>query len=213
MNGQEVHMEEVKHTPQSVIEELLPEVVQLPEPAVLASGQESIWYINVKGLLLNKDALNKTIAELTQLLVTLQKEGEQRGLCIEWYCGVPTGGLLAAQHLLYQEDLNLRQLLVERKDGDGKYEITATPGGIPLEPGSSIIIIEDVVTTGTSSKQVIEDLEKLGFEVGAVVAIVHRDDVCPELEEITTDSGKKVPFVSLARMTEIIEYSAQQQTL
>ena len=43
-----------------------------------------------------------------------------------------------------------------------------------MEPGQSIVIVEDVVTTGGSSLKAIERVEAFGLKVKGVIAIVDR---------------------------------------
>jgi orotate phosphoribosyltransferase len=44
----------------------------------------------------------------------------------------------------------------------------------PVEPGQSVVIVEDVVTTGGSSLKAIERVEAFGLKVRGVIAIVDR---------------------------------------
>jgi orotate phosphoribosyltransferase len=44
----------------------------------------------------------------------------------------------------------------------------------PVQPGDSVVIVEDVVTTGGSSLQAIERVEAFGLKVQLVIAIIDR---------------------------------------
>ncbi len=44
----------------------------------------------------------------------------------------------------------------------------------PVQPGDSVVIVEDVVTTGGSSLQAIERVEAFGLKVERVIAIIDR---------------------------------------
>ena len=44
----------------------------------------------------------------------------------------------------------------------------------PVEPGDSVVIVEDVVTTGGSSLLAIEKVKAFGLKVQGVIAIVDR---------------------------------------
>jgi orotate phosphoribosyltransferase len=44
----------------------------------------------------------------------------------------------------------------------------------PVQPGDSVVIVEDVVTTGGSSLQAIERVEAFGLKVQRVIAIIDR---------------------------------------
>jgi orotate phosphoribosyltransferase len=57
--------------------------------------------------------------------------------------------------------------------------------GFGIEPGQRVIVVEDVVTTGRSTREVIEVLTGLGAEVTGVVSMINR-------------SGDPQPFSPLA---------------
>jgi orotate phosphoribosyltransferase len=82
--------------------------------------------------------------------------------------------------------LDVRGLFTERKDGEMKLR-----RGFRLKPGERVIIIEDVVTTGRSTRETIEALQAAGGEVVGVGAIVDRSRKDPEFG---------VPFRSLLRL-------------
>jgi orotate phosphoribosyltransferase len=44
----------------------------------------------------------------------------------------------------------------------------------PVQPGDSVVIVEDVVTTGGSSLQAIERVEAFGLKVQRIIAIIDR---------------------------------------
>jgi orotate phosphoribosyltransferase len=44
----------------------------------------------------------------------------------------------------------------------------------PVQPGDSVVIVEDVVTTGGSSLEAIERVEAFGLKVQRVIAIIDR---------------------------------------
>ena len=44
----------------------------------------------------------------------------------------------------------------------------------PVKPGDRVMIVEDVVTTGGSSLQAIEHVERFGMQVEGVIAIIDR---------------------------------------
>ena len=79
--------------------------------------------------------------------------------------------------------LGVPGLFTERKDGEMSLR-----RGFALEPGEPVVVIEDVVTTGKSTRETIEVLEAAGGKVVGVGAIVDRSGGA-------TDFG--VPFHSL----------------
>jgi len=69
------------------------------------------------------------------------------------------------------EDLPLKGFLV-RKEAKGHGTRSLVEG--PLAEGDRVVIIEDVITTGGSSKRAIEAARALGAKVSRVLAIVDR---------------------------------------
>ncbi|WP_298195692.1 orotate phosphoribosyltransferase [Novosphingobium sp.] len=79
--------------------------------------------------------------------------------------------------------LGLDALFVERPTGT--FELRR---GFRLEPGDQVLMVEDVVTTGLSSREAIKAIEAAGGEVIAAAALVDRSGG-------TVDLG--VPFTAL----------------
>jgi orotate phosphoribosyltransferase len=77
-------------------------------------------------------------------------------------------------------------LFVERPQG--VFELRR---GFRLEPGQRVLLVEDVVTTGLSSREAIDAVEKTGGKVVAAAALVDRSNG-------TADLG--VPFTPLIRI-------------
>ncbi|MGB7654664.1 MAG: orotate phosphoribosyltransferase [Novosphingobium sp.] len=65
--------------------------------------------------------------------------------------------------------LGVEALFVERPDGT--FELRR---GFTIEPGEKILMVEDVVTTGLSSREAIRCIESEGGEVIAAAALVDR---------------------------------------
>ncbi len=82
--------------------------------------------------------------------------------------------------------LGVPAMFVERPDG-----MFALRRGFRLEPGARCLMVEDVVTTGLSSKEAISAIEDAGGKVIAAVSLVDRSGGCVDLG---------VPFVPLVRI-------------
>ncbi len=65
--------------------------------------------------------------------------------------------------------LKVRSLYVEREGGEFKLR-----RGFTVEPGERVVMVEDIVTTGLSSRECIEAIRKAGGEVVAAACIVDR---------------------------------------
>lgn len=77
------------------------------------------------------------------------------------------GGIILSYEVARQ--LNIKSLFAERENG-----IMTLRRGFEIEKETKVIVVEDVVTTGGSVKEVIELVKKCGGEVVAVGSIVDR---------------------------------------
>lgn len=82
--------------------------------------------------------------------------------------------------------LGLRAFWTERKDG-----LMCVRRGFEVKPGQRIVVVEDVLTTGGSAREVIRVLEDLGGKVVAAACLVNRSGGNP-FEDLS------IPLVSLA---------------
>jgi orotate phosphoribosyltransferase len=82
--------------------------------------------------------------------------------------------------------LGLEAVFVERPQGS--FELRR---GFRLEPGQKVLLVEDVVTTGLSSREAIAAVEAAGGEVIAAAALVDRSAGAADLG---------VPFFPLVRL-------------
>jgi orotate phosphoribosyltransferase len=101
------------------------------------------------------------------------------------------GGVIAGHEM--GRALGLDAMFVERPDG-----IFGLRRGFRLNPGQKILLMEDVVTTGLSSREAIKAVEEAGGTVIAAASLVDRSNG-------TADLG--VPFFPLIRI-EVPTYAA-----
>lgn len=93
------------------------------------------------------------------------------------------GGIVPGYETARQ--LGLPAVWVEREGG--RFQLRR---GFPLRPGTRVLVVEDIVTTGLSSRETIECLRGLGAEVVALACLIDRS------------AGKAdvgVPLIALAR--------------
>jgi len=74
--------------------------------------------------------------------------------------------------------LGVNGIFTERKDGE-----MVLRRGFTIEPGTRVLVVEDVLTTGGSAKEVLRVLKELGAEVVAVGSILNRSGGNPFEEE------------------------------
>lgn len=81
--------------------------------------------------------------------------------------GAAVGGILLAYEVARQ--LGTKAIFVEKENG-----VPALRRGFTLAPGDRALIVEDVVTTGLSVREVIEVVRRSGAEIVGVGAIILR---------------------------------------
>jgi len=72
--------------------------------------------------------------------------------------------------------LRVRSFFTERKDG-----VMELRRGFKVSPGERVMVVEDVITTGKSTREVIALLQKLGAEPVGALSLVLRAAEPPEL--------------------------------
>jgi len=98
--------------------------------------------------------------------------------------GPAIGGIILAYEVARQ--LGLKALFAERENGVMKLR-----RGFEIKNGSRVIVVEDVVTTGGSVKEVIDLVESMGSTVVAVGSVIDRSNGLVEF---------KCPFESVLRV-------------
>lgn len=88
---------------------------------------------------------------------------------IDLVVGPAIGGIIMAYEVA--KILNVRNIFAERENN-----VMALRRGFDVTPGSRAIVVEDVVTTGGSVKEVIELLRGGGVEVVGVGSVVDRSN-------------------------------------
>ncbi len=79
------------------------------------------------------------------------------------------GGVVIAHEVA--RALGVRSIFTERKDGEMQLR-----RGFSLKHGEKVLIVEDVITTGGSVKEVIKLIKDMGVEVVGVGSIINRSD-------------------------------------
>lgn len=69
----------------------------------------------------------------------------------------------------------------------------------PLEPGNSVVVVEDVVTTGGSALRAIEALLEFGATVRGVLAVVDREE-----DGRATIEAEGYPLIALFGVSELV---------
>lgn len=154
----------------------------------LASGRKAKYYLDGKQITLHSTGLRLVAQGLLDLLenVDFQAIG---GMSIG---ADPIVGAVLAVAAERGRDLCGFMVRKEAKGhGTGKF----VEG--PVQPGTKVVIIDDVVTTGGSSLLAIDRIQEFGCQVVQVVAIVDRME-----GGAANFAARELPFSSLLNITD-----------
>jgi len=131
----------------------------------LASGKTSTYYINSKKALFNSEV----VALLGEALWDLTKD-----LNIQALGGLEVGAIpmAAAAALRYHQEGRPLEGFFVRKQVKSHGSQERVEGVV--RPGFRVAVVDDVFTEGHSVGQAIQEVERLGAQVAAVVCIVDR---------------------------------------
>ena len=151
---------------------------------VLSSGLHSPMFLQKNLVFMNADRCERLCKALA---AKIKAVAPQVDLVISPAVGGIIPGYETARHL------GVPSMYVEREGGQFKLR-----RGFHVEPGDKVVMVEDIVTTGLSSRECIEAIRAAGGDVVAAACIVDR-------------SGGKVdvgvPLVALASL-EVPAYPA-----
>jgi orotate phosphoribosyltransferase len=145
---------------------------------ILSSGLRSAKYLQCARVLMNPARAARLADALVQRI-----PAELRGQ-IDAVISPAMGGIIIGHEM--GRSLNKDAFFLERPDG-----IFELRRGFAILPGQRLLMVEDVVTTGLSSKEAIKAAEAAGGKVIAEAALVDRSGG-------TADLG--VPFYPLIRI-------------
>ena len=152
---------------------------------ILSSGLRSPRYLQCARVLMNPARAERLATELARRIPDKVK------IRLGAVVSPAMGGVIAGHEM--GRALGLDAMFVERPDG-----VFGLRRGFRLHPGQKVLLMEDVVTTGLSSREEIAAVREAGGEVIAAAALVDRSNG-------TADLG--VPFYPLIRL-EVPTYPA-----
>lgn len=151
---------------------------------LLSSGLHSDAYLQSELVMQDPANAKKVISGLKDVL----KDLDFTTIVSPAIGGIRFGYELASQ-------LNKRSLFTERVDG-----VMTFRRGFTLQKGEKVIVAEDVVTTGKSTKECIKAIEDAGGVVVGIASIIDRS---------SGKAGFTVPFYPLVSI-EVKSYSADE---
>ena len=148
---------------------------------LLSSGKHSNRYVQCAKVLRFPQYAEQVLSTVVEQI---------KDLDIDLVVGPAMGGVIVSYELGRQ--LNKETVFTERKDG-----VMELRRGFEVKPGAKIIIAEDVVTTGKSTIETKEALEKLGGEVIGVACIANRTSKDIGMPEYKTVKHEEVDLAAL----------------
>lgn len=128
---------------------------------LLSSGRHSAHYLQCARVLMNPDRASRlAIALANRMPRELRRE-------IDKVVSPAMGGVIIGHEM--GRALERDALFVERPEGTFEFR-----RGFDLDAGDKVLLVEDVVTTGKSSREAIEAIRAAGGEVIAACALVDR---------------------------------------
>lgn len=157
----------------------------------LTSGKKSQYYFDSKKTTLLAEGAHLTAREILRTL-------REQGIVADAIGGMTLGAdpiVCPVSALSFTEGPPLRAFLV-RKEAKGHGTARRIEGN--LEPGSRVVVVDDVVTTAGSTLSAIEAVQAAGHQVVAVVCLVDR-------EEGGTEKLSAWPFFPLFRRSDLFQ--------
>lgn len=154
--------------------DLLCEVAYKEGDFTLSSGQKSSYYINGKQVTLHPYGA----VGVGQILLSLLPENTQA------VAGLTLGAdpIVTAVSVVAAYEGRAIAPLIIRKEAKG-HGTQAYIEGLTLPANSSVVVLEDVVTTGGSAMKAVQRLRDAGYSVEEVISLVDRQQGGAELYE------------------------------
>ena len=146
---------------------------------LLSSGRHSPRYLQCARLLMDPQLATRLGTAVAERIRATVGDGS-----IDAVVGPAMGAVIVAHEVA--RGLGCRGFFTERVDGEMLLR-----RGFSLTPGERVVIVEDVVTTGRSTREVCDAVKEAGAELLAVASIVDRSG-----GSVSFDA----PLVSLVRL-------------
>ena len=146
---------------------------------ILSSGLHSPRYLQCARVLMDPMRASRLASALA---ATLPRELRAQ---LEIVVSPAMGGVIVGHEM--GRALGVEALFVERPSG--RFELRR---GFSLKPGQKVLLVEDVVTTGLSSREAMGAIETAGGEVIAAASLVDRSG---------GEADLGVPFFPLVRLS------------
>lgn len=142
---------------------------------LLSSGRHGDMYLQSEKVMMYPAAAAQAVVPLAEKL---------KGMDFETVVSPAIGGIRFGYELARQ--LGKRAVFTERVDG-----VMQLRRGFEFQPGEKVIVAEDVVTTGKSTRECMEAVREAGTVPIAVVSLIDRSG---------SENVFDVPFIPLAKV-------------
>jgi len=153
----------------------------------LASGKNSSYYVDLRLIPSYPHQFRKMIKNLQNLIV--EKTGLNDFDCL---ASVPTGGLVVTSALA----IEIVKPLIYVRNKPKEYGTTKSIEG-KISTGMKVVMIDDVVTTGTSVLNGIKQLKEAGLSISDLYVVINRLEGA---DKVLGDIG-----VQIHQLTDILE--------
>ncbi len=157
------------------------------------SGRRSPNFVNIGALTDGQalDLLGKAYARTAIDSVQAGAIGDFQYVFGPAYKGIPLAALLVRE--LYAAHAKKVGLLYDRKEAKNYGDLSADQlvvGAGGLKPGSSILLVDDVITTGKAKYESLERLKALAdYKIAGMVIAVDRQELMGDASEVGTASA------------------------
>ena len=152
------------------------------KPITLRNGTKSDYYLNTKKVYSNQKLMNIVTDKI------VAKINNKSNLDYDHIVGVPYGSIPLAGVVSNKLGKSLLFVRKEEKNYgtqqliEGNYEI-----------GDSVILIEDVITFGTSILEIVEKIENAGLLIAGIISVFNRET--GSVDDIVKKWGVPVDFI------------------
>jgi orotate phosphoribosyltransferase len=150
---------------------------------ILSSGLHSDRYIQCALVLQHPKVAERLCAELAEKF---------RDVHAVTVAAPALGGVIVAHEVA--RALGVRALFTERQEG-----AMTLRRGFHLEPGEPTLVVEDVITTGLSTRETMKCVEQAGGKIAGVGSLIDRSGGAADLG--STASGRALPKASLVTLS------------
>ena len=148
---------------------------------ILSSGKRSSTYCQCAKLFVYPKLAEKICNALSQKVLKYISEN------IDYVVAPALGGILVGYELSRQ--LETKSVFYERVNG--MFQLRR---GFNIEPNSNVILVEDVITTGKSAIECIEELNKIGVNFLGTACLIDRTNSDSKLKNLISVHKLDIPI-------------------